>query len=142
MYILIREWSHIKSIKIPTKMTPSSPFINICSQDLTPLFVDITFARTTPSSKKKYVIRTRWSIIEQKRPKTLICKILWIIKGCTVCTNYNYLSMWPIILVMSITLHKKRGFPLRIFSVNVTRSHLLKKYLMENFIFCAVLSFL
>ena len=38
-------------------------------------------------------------------------------------------------------LHKKWCFPLRIFSVNVTKSasHLLKKSLMENFIFCTVL---
>ena len=44
------------------------------------------------------------------------------------------------------SLHKKWSFPLRIYSVNVTKStgncvfsHLLKKSLMENFIFCAVL---
>ena len=34
------------------------------------------------------------------------------------------------------TLRKKRSFPLSISSVNVT--HLLKKSLMENYIFCAV----
>ena len=44
------------------------------------------------------------------------------------------------------TLHKKWSFPLRISSVNVTKSagnwsHLLKKPLMENFIFCAVQTF-
>ena len=42
------------------------------------------------------------------------------------------------------TLHKKRRFPLRIFSVNVTKlriwSRLLKKSLMEIFAFCAVRS--
>ena len=38
----------------------------------------------------------------------------------------------------NITLHKKWSFPLKISSVNVT-SRLLKKSLMENFIFCAVL---
>ena len=43
----------------------------------------------------------------------------------------------------SKTLNKKLRFPLRISSVNVTRklqiwSPLLKKSLMENFIFCAV----
>ena len=36
------------------------------------------------------------------------------------------------------SLHKKWSFPLRISSVNVTKSHLLKKSLMENFIFCVV----
>ena len=44
---------------------------------------------------------------------------------------------------------KKWSFPLRISSVNMTKfcsflriwSHLLKKFLMENFIFCAVLPF-
>ena len=36
------------------------------------------------------------------------------------------------------TLYKKWSFPLRISSVNVTTSHLLKKSLMKNFIFCAV----
>ena len=36
------------------------------------------------------------------------------------------------------TLHKKWSFTLRISSVNVTKSHLLNKYLMENFIFCAM----
>ena len=43
------------------------------------------------------------------------------------------------------TLRKKWGFPLRISSVNVTKSagncrfgHLQKKSVMENFIFCAV----
>ena len=43
-------------------------------------------------------------------------------------------------------LHKNWSFPLRIFSVNMTKSaknlwiwsHLLNKSLMENFIFCAV----
>ena len=42
-------------------------------------------------------------------------------------------------------LHKKWSFPLRISSVNVTKSavlwiwsHSLEKFLMENFIFCAV----
>ena len=37
----------------------------------------------------------------------------------------------------AIPLHKKWGFPLRISSVNVTKSacELLKKSLMENFIF-------
>ena len=44
---------------------------------------------------------------------------------------------------MGQTLLKKWSFPLRIFSVNVTKSpflnpHLLKKSLMENFVFCAV----
>ena len=39
------------------------------------------------------------------------------------------------------TLHKKWSFPLRISSVNVTKSqsHLLKKSVMENLIFCAVI---
>ena len=41
------------------------------------------------------------------------------------------------------TQHEKWSFPLRISSVNVTKStvscgFLQKKYLMENFIFCAV----
>ena len=36
------------------------------------------------------------------------------------------------------SLHKKWSFPLRISSVNVTKSHLLKKSLMQNFIFCVV----
>ena len=47
---------------------------------------------------------------------------------------------------IGITLHKKWSFPLRISTVNVTNpqfpadiwSHLLKKSLKENFIFCAV----
>ena len=46
-----------------------------------------------------------------------------------------------------VSMQKKRGFPLRISSVNVTIlrklriwSHLLKKSLMENFTFCAVYS--
>ena len=37
-----------------------------------------------------------------------------------------------------ISLHKKWSFPLRISSVSVTKSAVLKKSLMENFIFCAV----
>ena len=45
-----------------------------------------------------------------------------------------------------VPLQKKRSFPLSISSVNVTKSaivlriwsHLLKKFLMENFIFCAM----
>ena len=37
-------------------------------------------------------------------------------------------------------LHKKWSFPLRISSVKVAKSYLLKKSLMENFIFCAVYS--
>ena len=47
-------------------------------------------------------------------------------------------------LIKAITLlplHKKGSFPLGISSVSVTKSavsHLLKKSLMENFIFCAV----
>ena len=47
---------------------------------------------------------------------------------------------------IGITLHKKWSFPLRISTVNVTNpqfpadiwSHLLKKFLKENLIFCAV----
>ena len=39
----------------------------------------------------------------------------------------------------NITLHKKWSFPLKTFSVNVIWSHLLKKSLMENFIFDGVL---
>ena len=49
------------------------------------------------------------------------------------------------ILYSEHTLHKKWNFPLRISPVNVTKSpgnfgfgHLLEKFLMENFIFCAV----
>ena len=38
------------------------------------------------------------------------------------------------------TLHKNWSFPLRISSVKVSWSHLLKKSLMENFIFCAARS--
>ena len=46
-------------------------------------------------------------------------------------------------LKIYFSLHKKGSFALRISSVNVTRSAgtadvLLKKSLMENFIFCAV----
>ena len=37
-------------------------------------------------------------------------------------------------LIMRLPLHKKWGFPLRISSVKVS-SHLLKKFIMENFIF-------
>ena len=46
--------------------------------------------------------------------------------------------------VVHYSPHKRWSFPLRISSVNVTKSalriwsHLLKKSLMENFIFCAV----
>ena len=40
--------------------------------------------------------------------------------------------------VSLFTLHKKWGFLLRISSVNVIWSHLLKKSLIENLIFCAV----
>ena len=47
------------------------------------------------------------------------------------------------------TLHKKKFFPLRISSVNVTKSavscgwsHLLKKFLIENYIFCVVIAIL
>ena len=53
---------------------------------------------------------------------------------------------WYIKREVAITLYKKWSFPLRISSVNVTKSaisfgflwiwwHLLKKYLLENFIF-------
>ena len=53
---------------------------------------------------------------------------------------------WYVNLILTIRLHKKWSFPLRISSVNVTKSarklwifsNLLKKSLMENFIFCAV----
>ena len=38
------------------------------------------------------------------------------------------------------SLHKKWSFLLSISSVYVTKSHLLKKSLMENFIFCAVVT--
>ena len=37
-------------------MTPSSPYVKICRQDLSPLFVGIIFTRHTPSSKKKYIM--------------------------------------------------------------------------------------
>ena len=53
------------------------------------------------------------------------------------------LCLWNIGKQISTeTLHKKWSFPLRISLVNVTGklriwSHLLKKSLMENFIFCA-----
>ena len=57
-------------------------------------------------------------------------------------------ARWEILKFMTsscVLLHKKWSYPLRISSVNVTKSaslqiwsHLLKKSLMENFIFCAV----
>ena len=60
----------------------------------------------------------------------------------TLRNYYLYDPSW-------LTLHKKWSFPLRISSVNRNCrnrrklqiwSHLLKKFLMENFIFCAVLT--
>ena len=59
-------------------------------------------------------------------------------KNLAVFRKSNYIN----------TLHKKWRFPLRISSVNVTKilrklqiwSLLLKKSLMENFIFCAVIT--
>ena len=57
--------------------------------------------------------------------------------------NWYYVSL--ILLGKPLVLHKKWSFPLRISSVNVTKSavlwiwsHSLEKFLMENFIFCAV----
>ena len=54
------------------------------------------------------------------------------------------LSLYKKDVVNGFTVHKKWSFPWRISSVNVTKriwSHLLKKLLMENFIFYAVLLF-
>ena len=63
--------------------------------------------------------------------------------------HFFYASVVPDLLVLRApfawifdhpveqSLHKKWSFPLRISSVNVTK-HLLKKSLMENFIFYAV----
>ena len=41
--------------------------------------------------------------------------------------------------ILAITLHKKLSFTLKISSVNVTKFAVLKKLLMEEFVFCAVL---
>ena len=50
---------------------------------------------------------------------------------------FHLFASWQ--LSQEQTLHKKGGFPLRISSVNVTKSaDLLKKSLMINVIFCAV----
>ena len=55
-----------------------------------------------------------------------------------------------LLLPLQLTLHKKSSFWLKISSVNVTETavscrnseEILKKALMENFIFCAVWNFL
>ena len=50
---------------------------------------------------------------------------------------------WKAFLIKWTSLHKKWSFPLRISSANVTKPQIwshLKKSLMENLIFCAVLS--
>ena len=50
--------------------------------------------------------------------------VVWSVLFITFSSQYSLLKKW--------------SFPLRISSVNVDWSHLLKKSLMENFIFCAV----
>ena len=51
-------------------------------------------------------------------------------KNCNSYKNFTFLI--PVARYKNIRCTKKWSFPLRIWS------HLLKKYLMENFIFCAV----
>ena len=91
-------------------------------------------------------------------------KFSGFILKCSYCTPYPFQSILVLTHYIYIkflwskndtrhittfpvsTLHKKWSFPLRISSVNVTNffsflriwSHLMKKSLMENFIFCAV----
>ena len=93
------------------------------------------------SIKKKHtaiISKTRYQELSWKLRFTLreFVKPLW---------QYEHsLALWK----GSSSLHKKWSFPLRISSVNVTKSavseeiywksHLLKKSWMENFIFCAM----
>ena len=67
--------------------------------------------------------------------------------------GYRFIKTWSSEITLKIsavklTLHKKWSLPLRIFSVNVTKSaglriwsHLLKKSLIENFIFLCSANF-
>ena len=64
-------------------------------------------------------------------------------KSSSQTCDYKYKLNRIIKLYLVVSLHKKWSFPLRISLVNVTKSwiwsHLLKKSLMENSIFCAVI---
>ena len=68
-------------------------------------------------------------------------------KNLTIINNVKkYKFSFPYNTFVSYTLQKNWSFPLRIFSVNVTQTvvscglgHLLKKSLIENFIFCVVI---
>ena len=66
-----------------------------------------------------------------------ICSMLTI----KTTEQHQYNLLWCLFVELEHMqhriLHKKWSFPLRISSVNVTKSA-LKKSLMENFIFCAV----
>ena len=54
-------------------------------------------------------------------------------------TIYPIPKVFPFkFLLVKLSLHNRWSFSLRISSVNEIWSHLLKKSLMENFIFCAV----
>ena len=62
----------------------------------------------------------------------------WHLSLKKIFFQFNNLILCPL-MVTQFTLHKKWSFPLRISSVDVSWRNLLKKSLMKNFIFCAVL---
>ena len=100
-------------------------------------------------SSQLYVTRdfyfTRLPILTSSQPKnwlnlesiTAHKRLRHTSMSSMTATNMSYIYSLP-------TLHKKWSFPLRISSVNVAKSvvscliwsHLLKKSLMESFIFC------
>ena len=91
-----------------------------------------------------------WIVVLNSIAVVLLYTSLFLtVRGHSTFSTYIFSNLrWNAMMVFSAcTAQKKWSFPLRISSVSVTRSavscrfslHLLKKSLMQNFIFCAVL---
>ena len=94
-----------------------------------------------------FVNKTNYSILDFRKIQLLFtdetcCSSVSIFKTFIYLKRYFYVIeyfRYRKFREFLAALHKKRSFPLRISSVNVTIwSHLLKKSLMKSFIFCAV----
>ena len=124
----------------------SDDFIKINHQPVIKSFIyltikEITFSKTTLSGRKKPLKKC----LTPCTVSWTFCYYWWL-----VCIDERLKTIFltrNISVITFQTLHKKWSFPLRISSVNMTKSavricsHLLKKSIMEKFIFCAVREF-
>ena len=114
---LLRAW-HVPSLPNNTAAQPKNLYISTWLVGFVVKFVHLIY----PYICNKYI--QQWSI------------------PMYTTNTYNSTTQKPVFdmlrIAENITLHIKLSFSLGISSVNLTKSEEMKKFLMENFIFCAV----